>query len=122
MGKIIFDKAKRVEIQELLKQGLSYSEVSERTGAKLQYLYNVANKLKLKKRLKRQEAKKFQDIKQLSESQKDHLLKINRNERLRLQDRIEELETKNKNLEHQIIGFRSVISYLENMSGLKASQ
>jgi len=122
MAKIIFDKAKRVEIQELLKQGLSYSEISARTGAKLQYLYNVANKLKLKKRLKRQEAKKFQDIKQLSESQKDHLLRTSRNERLRLQERIEELETKNKNLEHQIIGFRSVISYLENMSGLKASQ
>lgn len=116
------EKAKRVEIQELLKQGLSYKEVSEKTGVGLQYLYNVAHKMKLRKRIKRQESKQMREIKGLTEAQKDRMLRINRDERLRLQDRIEELEAKNQNLEHQIIGFRSVISYLENMAGVRNSQ
>lgn len=33
-----------------------------------------------------------------------------------------ELQKENADLKHQIIGFRSVISYLENLSGLRNSQ
>jgi hypothetical protein len=33
-----------------------------------------------------------------------------------------ELQKENADLKHQIVGFRSVISYLENLSGLRNSQ
>ena len=122
MPRIRLPKAKRVEIEELLKQGLPYKEVSEKTGVGLDYLYNVVYRLKLQRRRKRQESKQLKDIKELSGPQKDFMLKVARDERLRMQERIEELEIKNQNLQHQIIGFRSVISYLENMAGIRNSQ
>lgn len=122
MPRIRLPKAKRVEVEELLKQGLPYKEVSEKTGVGLDYLYNVVYRLKLQKRRKRQESKQLKDIKELSGTEKDRMLKVARDERLRMQERIEELEIKNQNLQHQIIGFRAVISYLENMAGVRISQ
>lgn len=122
MPRIRLPKAKRVEVEELLKEGLPYKEVSEKTGVGLDYLYNVVYRLKLQKRRKRQESKQLKDIKELSGTEKDRMLKVARDERLRMQERIEELEIKNQNLQHQIIGFRAVISYLENMAGVRISQ
>lgn len=122
MPRIRLPKAKRVEVEELLKQGLPYKEVSEKTGVGLDYLYNVVYRLKLQRRRKRQESKQLKEIKELSGTEKDRMLKVARDERLRMQERIEELEIKNQNLQHQIIGFRAVISYLENMAGVRISQ
>jgi hypothetical protein len=122
MPRIRVPKDKRVEIEQLLKQGVPYKQVSEQTGVDLNYLYNIVYRLKLQRRRKRQESKQLKDIKELSVPQKDFMLKVARDERLRMQERIEELEIKNQNLEHQIIGFRSVISYLENMAGIRNSQ
>lgn len=122
MPRIRLPKAQRVEVEELLKEGLPYKEVSEKTGVGLDYLYNVVYRLKLQKRRKRQESKQLKDIKELSGTEKDRMLKVARDERLRMQERIEELEIKNQNLQHQIIGFRAVISYLENMAGVRISQ
>jgi len=39
-----------------------------------------------------------------------------------LEDRVESLNIEIANLKHQIIGFRAVISYLENLAGIKDSQ
>jgi len=39
-----------------------------------------------------------------------------------LEDRVESLNIEIANLKHQIIGFRAVISYLENLAGVKDSQ
>lgn len=122
MPRIRLPKAKRVEVEELLKEGIPYKEVSEKTGVGLDYLYNVVYRLKLQKRRKRQESKQLKEIKELSGTEKDRMLKVARDERLRMQERIEELEIKNQNLQHQIIGFRAVISYLENMAGVRISQ
>jgi len=122
MPRIRLPKAKRVEVEELLKEGLPYKEVSEKTGVGLDYLYNVVYRLKLQRRRKRQESKQLKEIKELSGTEKDRMLKVARDERLRMQERIEELEIKNQNLQHQIIGFRAVISYLENMAGVRISQ
>jgi len=122
MPRIRLPKAQRVEVEELLKQGLPYKEVSEKTGVGLDYLYNVVYRLKLQRRRKRQESKQLKEIKELSGTEKDRMLKVARDERLRMQERIEELEIKNQNLQHQIIGFRAVISYLENMAGVRISQ
>ena len=43
-------------------------------------------------------------------------------ERERLHEIIERKELENINMRHQIIGFRAVISYLENQLGIKDSQ
>ena len=37
-------------------------------------------------------------------------------------NRLLELQKENSDLKHQIIGFRSVVSYLENLAGLRNSQ
>ena len=42
--------------------------------------------------------------------------------RVQLEDKVEAMNIEIANLKHQIIGFRAVISYLENLSGLKDSQ
>jgi len=39
-----------------------------------------------------------------------------------LEDRVEALNIEIANLKHQIIGFRAVVSYLENLAGVKDSQ
>jgi len=39
-----------------------------------------------------------------------------------LEDKVESLNIEIANLKHQIIGFRAVISYLENLAGVKDSQ
>ena len=39
-----------------------------------------------------------------------------------LEDKVESLNIEIANLKHQIIGFRAVISYLENMAGVRISQ
>ena len=43
-------------------------------------------------------------------------------ETLRLNNVIDHLQADIANLNHQIIGYKAVISYLENQLGLKASQ
>lgn len=43
-------------------------------------------------------------------------------ETLRLNNQINHLNIDIANLKHQIIGYKAVISYLENQLGLKASQ
>lgn len=43
-------------------------------------------------------------------------------ETTRLNNVIDHLQTDIANLNHQIIGYKAVISYLENQLGLKASQ
>lgn len=42
--------------------------------------------------------------------------------RVQLEDKVEAMNIEIANLRHQIIGFRAVISYLENLAGLKDSQ
>lgn len=39
-----------------------------------------------------------------------------------LEDKVEALTIEIANLKHQIIGFRAVVSYLENLAGVKDSQ
>lgn len=43
-------------------------------------------------------------------------------ERMKLEDQISDLQIKVHNLQHQIVGFRAVISYLEDLSGIRNSQ
>ena len=49
-------------------------------------------------------------------------LEICHREQQRLQEIIDRKELENVNMRHQIIGFRAVISYLENQLGIKGSQ
>ena len=49
-------------------------------------------------------------------------LELSRREEERLQEIIDRKELENVNMRHQIIGFRAVISYLENQLGIKDSQ
>jgi len=49
-------------------------------------------------------------------------LEVSRREEERLQEIIDRKELENVNMRHQIIGFRAVISYLENQLGIKDSQ
>ena len=49
-------------------------------------------------------------------------LEVSRREEERLQEIIDCKELENVNMRHQIIGFRAVISYLENQLGIKDSQ
>lgn len=39
-----------------------------------------------------------------------------------LEDRVESLQIEIANLKHQIVGFRAVISYLEDLAGIRDSQ
>ena len=59
-------------------------------------------------------------IKQTRETVKENL--IFRSTFLRMQGEIARLNDKIANLEHQAIGYKAVVSYLENQLGLKGSQ
>jgi hypothetical protein len=49
-------------------------------------------------------------------------MKVAQREQERLQAIIDRQQIENVNMRHQIIGFRAVISYLENQLGIKDSQ
>ena len=55
-------------------------------------------------------------------SQTKFAVEVAYKERERLQEIIDRKELENVNMRHQIIGFRAVISYLENQLGIKDSQ
>jgi hypothetical protein len=67
-------------------------------------------------------SKKKSNKKKTLSPQTKFSLEVSRREEERLQEIIDRKELENVNMRHQIIGFRAVISYLENQLGIKDSQ
>ncbi len=67
-------------------------------------------------------SKKKPSKKKILSPQTKFALEVSRREEERLQEIIDRKELENVNMRHQIIGFRAVISYLENQLGIKDSQ
>jgi hypothetical protein len=67
-------------------------------------------------------SKKKSSKKKTLSPQTKFALELSRREEERLQEIIDRKELENVNMRHQIIGFRAVISYLENQLGIKDSQ
>jgi len=67
-------------------------------------------------------SKKKPSKKKTLSTQTKFALEVSRREEERLQEIIDRKELENVNMRHQIIGFRAVISYLENQLGIKDSQ
>jgi hypothetical protein len=122
MPRTRIEKSKRVKLVELIKQKVPYKTISEQEGVSIPYLHNLAHVLRKRAKEKRQQAKAIKDFSQLNDKQKDLMLKVNRNERERLQDRVDEQEIQIRNLQHREIGYRAVISYLEDLAQIRQSQ
>ena len=67
-------------------------------------------------------SKKKSNKKKTLSPQTKFALEVSRREEERLQEIIDRKELENVNMRQQIIGFRAVISYLENQLGIKDSQ
>jgi hypothetical protein len=104
----------------------TYEEFFKETGGSKQNYHS--NKWLIKKSVKPKKTKKTVSVKAHrrhpagSAPALEMLLASNSVQIKTMAQTIDEVRIENEDLKHQIIGFRAVISYLEDMAGLRSSQ
>lgn len=110
---------KKAQILKLLADGKTPKEVAQKMKVTVQRVY--ATRYEAKKKSAQPDA----GFKRVAKK-RGRPAKTNHHQQLLskviLEDRVESLNIEIANLKHQIIGFRAVISYLEDLAGVRDSQ
>ena len=121
---------KSEKIKELLKIGKKPSFIAKQVGVPVQTVYQTkylmnkalkATKPTLTVNAKRKRGRPRKDAFKQSGDQQEQVRKLV-SDNLKLMDDNRTLMGRIDQLTHQVIGFRAVISYLENQVGLRNSQ
>ena len=125
---------KKSQILSMLAKGMKPNDVAKKLGVGIQSVYSakyVAKKSAPHKLFKQRSLKKITapvvndvtpsiTISATNNLTPDAVGRITA--RVQLEDKVEALQIEIANLKHQIIGFRAVISYLEDLAGVRNSQ
>ena len=117
---------KKAQILSLLATGKTPQEVAKKAGVSVQRVYTVRHQdrktAKEATPVRRGRPRKvplaWSDPAPANVLQKESQLLS----KVILEDKVEALNIEVTNLKHQIIGFRAVISYLEDLAGVRNSQ
>ena len=117
---------KKAQILSLLATGKTPQEVAKKVGVSVQRVYTVRHQdrktVKEATPVRRGRPRKvplaWSDPAPANVLQKESQLLS----KVILEDKVEALNIEVTNLKHQIIGFRAVISYLEDLAGVRNSQ
>lgn len=112
---------KKAQILKLLADGKTPKEVAQKMKVTVQRVYATRYEAKNKSPVvdagfKRVTKKRGRPAKSETTTHQQLL------SRVILEDKVESLNIEIANLKHQIIGFRAVISYLEDLAGVRDSQ
>ena len=111
---------KQSQILDLLAKGMKPKDIAKQMKVGVQAVYSaryVAKKSAPHKMFKRRAPKMVLTHEKLPS---DAISRMTA--RVQLEDKVEALQIGIANLKHQIIGFRAVISYLEDLAGVRNSQ
>lgn len=114
---------KKAQILSLLATGKTPQEVAKKAGVSVQRVYTVRHQDKkeatpVRRGRPRKVPLAWSDPAPANVLQKESQLLS----KVILEDKVEALNIEVTNLKHQIIGFRAVISYLEDLAGVRNSQ